>query len=161
MKLDRNLMNRIYSIYRPGFLITKDYAYQFFFCRRTNTEYILDDYPTMPEDIRSRLYRINIKDVLAICRTRRETELWMANNLEETRRVLFEHESTYSKGYFIRVLKDTNKSCDVQILRDGRVIFIRNYANSTYAIKKAKQFDDPLTLLFIMGEYLRWKESIE
>ena len=45
MKLDRKLMNRIYSIYRPGFLITKEIIYQFLSYRRTDAEYILDDYP--------------------------------------------------------------------------------------------------------------------
>ena len=80
MKLDRELMNRIYGIRRPGFLITKECAYQFLSYRRTNTEYILDDYPNMPEEIRSRLHHIKIKDVLAICRTRKEAELWAANN---------------------------------------------------------------------------------
>lgn len=82
MKLDRKLMNKIYGIRRPGFLITKDCVYQFLSYRRTDTEYILDDYPNMPEEIRSKLYRINIEDVLAICRTRKEAELWMANNIE-------------------------------------------------------------------------------
>lgn len=95
MKLDRELMNRIYGIYRPGFLITKDTTYQFLSYRRTNAEYILDDYPTIPEEIRSRLHRINIKDVLAICRTRREAELWVANNIEETRKVVFKFRSLF------------------------------------------------------------------
>ena len=74
MKLDRKLMNKIYGIRRPGFLITKDRVYQFLSYRRTDSEYILDDYPNMPEEIRSRLHRININDVLAICRTRKEAE---------------------------------------------------------------------------------------
>lgn len=159
MKLDRTLMSRIYSIYKPGFLITKDGAYQFLFYRRTDTEYILDDYPTMPEDIRSRLHHIKIKDVLAICGTRREAELWMANNLEETRKIVFERKSTYGDGYSIRVLKNSNTRCDVQVLKEGKVIFIKNYANSTYATKKAKQFDDPLTLLFIYGEATKLEED--
>lgn len=86
MKLDRKLMNKIYGIRRPGFLITKEGAYQFLSYRRTDTEYILDDYPNMPEEIRSRLHRININDVLAICRTSKEAKLWIANNIEETRK---------------------------------------------------------------------------
>ena len=64
MKLDRKLMNKIYGIRRPGFLITKDCVYQFLSYRRTDPEYILDDYPNMPEEIRSKLYRINIKNSL-------------------------------------------------------------------------------------------------
>ena len=86
MKLDRKLMNKIYGIRRPGFLITKEVVYQFLSYRRTDSEYILDDYPNMPEEIRSKLYRINIKDVLAICRTLKEAKLWIANNIEETRK---------------------------------------------------------------------------
>ena len=143
MKLDRDLMNRNYGVYNPGFLITKEGVYQFLSYRRTDSEYILDDYPNWSEEIRNRLHHINIKDVLAICRTRKETELWMANNLEETRKIVFERKATYGDGYSIRVLKNKNTRYDVQILKKGKVIFIKNYANSTYAIKKAKQFDDP------------------
>lgn len=157
MKLDRTLMDKVYSIYSPGFLITKEMAYQFLFLRKTDTEYILDDYPTMPEDIRSRLHHINIKDVLAICKTRRETELWMANNIEETRKVIFERKSTFGDGYSIRVLKSKNTRCDVQVLKDGKVIFIKNYANSTYAVKKAKQFDDDLA--FYNGDISKLEEA--
>ena len=146
MKLDRELMSRIYGIYRPGFLITKEGVYQFLSYRRTGTEYILDDYPTMPEEIRSRLHRINIKDVLAICRTRKEAELWVANNIEETRKVVFKRKSTYGEGYSIRVLKNKNARYDIQVLKDDKVIFIKNYANLTYAIKKAKHFDNDLAL---------------
>ena len=86
MKLDRKLMNKIYGIRRPGFLITKDCVYQFLSYRRTDSEYILDDYPKWPEEIRNRLHCINIKDVLAICRTLKEAKLWIANNIEETRK---------------------------------------------------------------------------
>lgn len=146
MKLDRKLMNKIYGIRRPGFLITKDCVYQFLSYKRTDSEYILDDYPTMPKEIRSRLHHINIKDVLAICRTRKEAELWMANNIEETRKVVFESKSTCVDGYSIRVLKNKNARYDIQVLKDGKVIFINNYANSTYAIKKAKQLDGDLVL---------------
>ena len=152
-------MNRNYGVYSPGFLITKEEVYQFLSYRRTDSEYILDDYPNQPEEIRNRLHRINIKDVLAICRTRKETELWMANNLEETRKIVFERKATYGDGYSIRVLKNKNTRYDVQILKKGKVIFIKNYANSTYAIKKAKRFDDPLTLLFIYGEFLKEQEE--
>lgn len=158
VKLDRELMNRIYGIRRPGFLITKDSVYQFLSYRRTDTEYILDDYPNWPEEIKNKLHRINIKDVLAICRTRRETELWMANNIKETRPIVFERKSTPEDNYSIRVLKNKNTRYDVQILKDGKVIFIKSYANSTYAIKKAKRFDDPLTLLFIYGDALKLEE---
>ena len=146
MKLDRELMNRIYGIYRPGFLITKEGVYQFLSYRRTGTEYILDDYPTTPEEIRSRLHRINIKDVLAICRTRKEVQLWIANNMEETRPLVFERKCIFGNGYSIRVLKGKNARCDVQVLKDDKVIFIKNYANLTYAVKKAKQFDGDLAL---------------
>ena len=152
-------MNKNYGVRGYGVLITKDGGYQFLSYSKTDTEYILDDYPTWPEDIRSRLHHIKIKDVLAICRTCREAELWMANNLEETRKIIFECKSTYGDGYSIRVLKNSNTRCDVQVLKDGKVIFIKNYANSTYAIKKAKQFDDPLTLLFIYGEFLKEQEE--
>ena len=146
MRLDRELMNRIYGIYRPGFLITKDTTYQFLSYRRTNAEYILDDYPTTPEEIRSRLHRINIKDVLAICRTRKEVELWVANNIEETRKAVFKCKCLFGNGYSIRVLKTKNARYDVQVLKDDKVIFIKNYANLTYAVKKAKQFDSDLAL---------------
>ena len=159
MKLDRASMNKNYSVREYGVLITKDSGYQFLSYSKTDTEYILDDYPTWPEDIRSRLHHIKIKDVLAICRTRREAELWMANNLEETRKIIFERKSTFEDDYSIRVLKDYNTRYDVQVLKAGKVIFIKNYANSTYAIKKAKQFDDPLTLLFIYGEFLKEQEE--
>ena len=140
---ERELPNNNY-IYGHGVLITKDYSYQFLSYRKTDNEYILDDDPNWPEDIKSKLHHININDVLAICKTRKEALLWIANNLEETRKILFERESIFGNGYTIRVLKDLNKSCDIQILKDGKVIFIKNYSNCTYAIKKAKQFDDDL-----------------
>ena len=70
----------------------------------------------------------------------------MANNIEETRKVVFESKSTCVDGYSIRVLKNKNARYDIQVLKDGKVIFINNYANSTYAIKKAKQLDGDLVL---------------
>lgn len=157
MKLDRELMNKNYGVREHGFLITKEMAYQFLFLRKTDTEYILDDYPTMPEDIRSRLHRININDVLAICKTRKEALLWMANNLEETRKIVFERKSISGDGYSIRVLKGKNTRCDVQVLKDGKVIFIKHYANSTYAVKKAKQFDEDLA--YYNGDISRLEED--
>ncbi len=144
MWLNQELINDNSYIYGCGYLITKDCTYQFLSYRKTDTEYILDDYPNCPEDIRSSLHHIDINDVLTICKTRKETLLWIANNLEETRKTVFERDSIFGNGHTIRVLKNINKSCDIQILKDGIVIFIRNYANSTYAIKKAKQFDDDL-----------------
>ena len=106
MKLDRDLMSRNYGIYSPGFLITKEVVYQFLSYRRTDSEYILDDYPSMPEEIRSRLYRININDVLAICRTLKEAKLWIANNIEETRKAVFKCKCLFGKWLFYKSVKD-------------------------------------------------------
>ena len=100
----------------------------------------------MPEEIRSRLHRININDVLAICRTSKDAELWIANNIEETRKAVFKCKCLFGNGYSIQVLKNKNSRYDVQVLKDDKVIFIKNYANLTYAIKKAKHFDSNLTL---------------
>ena len=83
----------------------------------------------------------------------------MGCDIEETRKVVFERKSTYGDDYSIRVLKNKNTRYDVQVLKDGKVIFIKNYANLTYAIKKAKRFDDPLTLLFIYGAFLKEQEE--
>ena len=73
----------------------------------------------------------------------------MANNVEETRKVIFERKVAYAGGYSIRVLKNKNSRYDVQVLKDSKVIFIKNYANLTYAIKKAKHFDSNLALCSI------------
>ena len=66
--------------------------------------------------------------------------------MKKQEKQVYKFKCLFGNGYSIRVLKTKNSRYDVQVLKDDKVIFIKNYANLTYAIKKAKHFDSNLTL---------------
>lgn len=65
--------------------------------------------------------------------------------------IIFERESTYKSNFKIRVVKVRFEDVDntilyfSQVLNEDSIIFQQSYKNRTYAISKAKQFDDDLT----------------
>ncbi len=64
--------------------------------------------------------------------------------------IIFERESTYKPNFKIRTVKVKFEDTDntvlyfSQVLNGDSIIFQQTYKNKTYAISKAKQFDDDL-----------------
>ena len=69
--------------------------------------------------------------------------------MKKQEKQVYKFKCLFGNGYSIRVLKNKNSRYDVQVLKDSKVIFIKNYANLTYAIKKVKHFDSNLALCSI------------
>ena len=126
--------------------ITKNRVQECTCYEETENEYILDKYPNQPEDIVARLPRFKKDEVLAICRSFNEVQLWLAN--KEDFKVVFEAPDIYKNGVSIRVVKGFLSGFGTQLVKEGKVVFTKSYVRRDYAIMKARVFVVDLHYIF-------------